>query len=49
MVKITVTVDCPTWLVQGAKEALAAYLEAFGDAKVVSVEEERPEQIEMEL
>ena len=49
MVRITVTVDCPPWLVQGVKEALAEYLEAYGDTKVVSIEEERPEQTKMEL
>ena len=49
MVKITVTVDCPSWLVQGVKEALAEYLEAFGDTKVVSIEEERPEQMKLEI
>lgn len=45
MLIITVKVDAPPGQAIGIKEDLAAYLEQFGDARVVSVEEVAPEQL----
>ena len=45
MLIITVQVDAPVGMAQGVKEALAMYLERFGDARVVSVTETAPEQM----
>lgn len=47
MLIITVQVDAPPGQAIGVKEDLAVYLERFGDARVVSVTEEVPEQLRM--
>lgn len=43
MLTITIEVACPTGQAIGIKEDLAMYLERWGDASVVSVEEKRVE------
>ncbi len=48
MLIITVQVDAPPGQAIGIKEDLAAYLERFGDASVISVTEMMPEQLRME-
>lgn len=48
MLIIKVLVDVPPGLAIGIKEDLAQYLEKFGDAKVVSVTENLPEQLSLE-
>ena len=48
MLIITVRVDRPTEQAVGIKEDLAMYLERFGDAKVIRVEEVTGEQLKME-
>jgi len=45
MLIITVTVDAPPGQAIGIKEDLAMYLERFGDAKVIRVEEKGPQQL----
>ena len=45
MLRIVVDVDAPPGQAIGVKEALAMYLEQFGDAKVISVEEIEPKQM----
>ena len=45
MLKITIQVDAPAGQAIGIKEDLAMYLEQFGDARVISVEEVLEEQI----
>lgn len=45
MVLITLSVDAPAGTAEGVKEAVACYLERFGDVKVVSVTEQLPEQL----
>ena len=47
MLVITIQVDAPPGQAIGVKEDLAAYLERFGDAKVVSITEKLPEQLRM--
>ena len=44
MLVITVHVNAPSGQAIGIKEDLATYLEQFGDARVVSVEEKKQEQ-----
>ena len=44
MLYIMVGVDAPPGQAIGVKEALAEYLERFGDARVLSVTEKLPEQ-----
>lgn len=44
MLSITVEVNAPGWMAQGVKESLAMYLERFGDARVVDVDEWDPEE-----
>lgn len=44
---ITIQVDAPPGQAIGIKEDLAAYLERFGDARVVSITEKVPEQLRM--
>ncbi len=39
MLKITLEVNAPEWMMQGIKEHLAMYLEEFGDVRVVDIEE----------
>lgn len=48
MLIITVHVNAPAGQAIGVKEDLALYLERFGDARVVSVVEEGPEQLRMD-
>ena len=48
MLRIVVEVNRPTGQAIGVKEALAMYLEKFGDAKVVAVEEIPLEQMNIE-
>ena len=48
MLTITVQVNAPPDAAQGVKEALAMWLERFGDARVVSVTGDRPEQMRMD-
>lgn len=49
MLIITIHVDAPPGQAIGIKEDLAMYLERYGDARVVSVVEERPDYRQMEL
>ena len=42
MVVVTVNVNAPLGQAQAVKEALAMYLEKFGDSKVVEVREVKP-------
>lgn len=46
---IVVEVDCQPWEAQGVKEELAMYVEKHGDTRIVSVEEEWPEQTAIEI
>lgn len=48
MLVITIQVDAPPGQALSVKEDLAAHLERFGDARVVSVTEKVPEQLRME-
>ena len=45
MLIITVQVNAPAGQAIGVKEDLAAYLEKFGDARVTSIVEKLPEQM----
>lgn len=47
MLFITIRVDAPPGQAIGIKEDLAMYLERFGDASVVAVEEITPQQLSM--
>lgn len=47
MLFITIRVDAPPGQAIGIKEGLAMYLERFGDAAVVAVEEITPQQLSM--
>lgn len=47
MLTIVVQVDAPPGQAIGVKEDLAQHLERFGDAKVVSVTESLPEQLQL--
>ena len=49
MLTITIEVDAPAGQAVGVKEHLAMCLERFGDTRVVSIREDMPEQIEMEV
>ena len=46
---ITIKVDAPTGQAIGIKEDIATYLERFGDAQVVDIREEKPEQMKLEV
>ncbi len=46
MLSITVRVNAPLANALGVKEDLAMYLERYGDARVVSVTEEAPNQMD---
>ncbi len=48
MLIITIQVNAPPGQTIGIKEALAMHLERFGDAKVVSITEKLPEQLQLE-
>lgn len=45
MLTITIQVNAPSGQAIGIKEDIAAYLEKFGDARVVSIVEKLPEQL----
>lgn len=47
MLFITIRVDAPPGQAIGIKEDLAMYLEHFGDAAVVAVEEITPQQLSL--
>lgn len=49
MLFITVAVDAPAGQAIGIKEDLAMHLEQFGDSKVISVREDLPEQMMLEV
>lgn len=49
MIRVVVEVAAPTGQAIGVKEALAMWLERYGDARVVAVEEIRPQQMKMEV
>ena len=49
MLTITIQVNAPQGAAQGVKEALAMWLERFGDARVVSVTEDEPEQMSLRM
>lgn len=42
MLKITIDINAEAWEAMGIKEDLTVYLERWGDAKVVSVEQKAP-------
>lgn len=48
MIRVVVEVDAPTGQAIGVKEALAMWLERYGDTRVVAVEEIVPEQMRLE-
>lgn len=48
MLYITIQVDAPPGQAQGVKEDLAMHLERFGDARVISVREQLPEQMQLD-
>lgn len=47
MLTITIQVNAPAGQAIGIKEDLAMYLERFGDARVVAIEEKHPEQLKI--
>lgn len=47
MLRITIEVEAPAVEAQGAKEAIAADLEKYGDVRVVQVQEVQPRQMEV--
>lgn len=47
MIRITILVNAPPGQAIGIKEDLAMHLERWGDSRVISVEEEAPEQISL--
>lgn len=49
MLFILVAVDAPPGQAIGIKEDLAMHLEKFGDSKVISVREDLPEQMMLEV
>lgn len=49
MLFILVAVDAPPGQAIGIKEDLAMHLEQFGDSKVLSVREDLPEQMMLEV
>lgn len=48
MLTITINVNAPAGQAIGIKEDMAAYLERFGDSRVISVVEDVPEQLHMD-
>ena len=44
MLTITIKVNAPPGMAMGIKEDLAMYLERYGDAKVISIDEKNPVQ-----
>ena len=49
MLTIVIEVDAPAGQAIGVKEHLAMCLEDFGDTKVVSITEDEPEQMSMDV
>lgn len=49
MLTITIKVNAPAGQAIGIKEHLAMVLEKFGDVRVVSIQEDTPEQVKMEV
>ena len=49
MLTITIQVNAPQGAAQGVKEALAMWLERYGDARVASVTEDKPEQMMLRM
>lgn len=49
MTRITIQVDAPSEMIQGVKEDIATRLEKFGDAKVVEVQNDEPEQMRISV
>lgn len=49
MLTITIQVNAPPDAAQSVKEALAMWLERYGDARVVSVTEDKPEQMSLRM
>lgn len=49
MLTVVVRVNAPPDAAQGVKEALAMWLERYGDARVVSVTEDKPEQMSLRM
>lgn len=47
MLRITIEVDAPDGSAQAVKEALAMYLEQWGDSRVLGIKEITPEQMEI--
>lgn len=47
MLRIMIEVEAPAVDAQGAKEAIAADLEKYGDVRVVQVQEVQPRQMEV--
>lgn len=45
MLIVTLEVKAPPGSAQAVKEALAMYLERYGDTRVVSIKEDLPEQL----
>lgn len=45
MLTITIQVNAPEGSAQAVKEALAMYLERFGDTRVIRIDETKPEQL----
>lgn len=48
MLTITIEVDAAAEHAQAVKEALAMYLEKFGDTRVMSITADAPEQMKIE-
>ncbi|MGN1058692.1 MAG: hypothetical protein ACI4Q7_05010 [Candidatus Avelusimicrobium sp.] len=48
MLTITIRVDAAEDQAQAVKEALAMYLERYGDTRVISITAEKPEQLKIE-
>ena len=44
---LVVQVNAPSWMAQGIKEELAMYLEKFGDARILEVREDIPQQMKI--
>lgn len=44
---LVVQVNAPSWMAQGIKEDLAMYLEKFGDARILEVREDIPQQMKI--
>lgn len=49
MLRIVVEVDAPAGQAIGIKEDLAMYMERYGDCRVVSIAEDVPDQMKLEV